>query len=345
LDRVLNVGVIGAGYWGPKLARNFHELPGSALAWVCDYRPERRAHLQALYPRARATADYREVLASDVDAVAIATPVRTHHALALEALAAGKHVLVEKPLATSLAEAVEIAETAERLGLCAMVGHTFQHHPAVAAVRELVAGGALGDIYYVNATRANLGLFQHDINVIWDLAPHDLSILAHVLGSQPFEISARGAVYVQRHAAIHDVAYLTLRFPGDVLANLHVSWLDPVKTRRLTIVGSRKMLVYDDIADDKVILYDKGVDVPPYSDTLEEFKLSYRHGPATVVDYAWREPLAVECESLLTWIRGGERSVSDAWAGVQVVRALEAAQRSLDNGGLAQAVDGYAVAG
>jgi predicted dehydrogenase len=329
----IKTGVIGCGYWGPKLARNFHDMPEAELSWVADFRPDRLAHMQELYPDIQATHDYRDILASDVDAVVIATPVSTHHPLAMEALRAGKHVLIEKPLAATAAQAVEIAETADYLGLAAMVGHTFQYNPAVNLVRDLIAAGELGRVYYIDATRVNLGLFQSDINVMWDLAPHDISILLHILQAEPIQVSARGEVYIQKDRSIHDVAYLTLHFPGDVLANLRVSWLDPVKTRRITVVGSQKMLVYDDIAESKVILYDKGVDVPPYSDTPEQFHLSYRHGPATVVPLEWREPLRVECEAFINWIRTGQRSCSDAWTGIKVVRVLEVAQKSLLNGG------------
>ncbi|MGQ9725205.1 MAG: Gfo/Idh/MocA family protein [Tepidimonas sp.] len=337
--RTLKVGVIGCGYWGPKHARNLHELPGAELAWVADLDAKRLGHMQGLYPQVRATRDYRELLASDVEAVVIATPVRTHHALALEALRAGKHVLVEKPLAATGEQAQEIAETAERLGLVAMVGHTFQHNPAVNAVRELIARGELGRVYYINATRVNLGLLQPDINVMWDLAPHDVSILLHVLGLEPFQVSASGQAYIQKRQRLHEVAYLNLHFPGSILANVRVSWLDPVKQRRITIVGSRKMLVYDDIAEDKVVLYDKGVEVPPYSDTPEEFHLSYRHGPTTVVPVPWEEPLRLECRAFVDWITTGRPACSDAWMGVRVVRILEAAQKSLLNGGGRENVD------
>jgi predicted dehydrogenase len=329
----IKVGVIGCGYWGPKLARNFYESSEMELAYVSDFRDDRLTHMQQLYPAVRVTRDYHAVLSSDVDAVAIATPVWTHYRLAMDALQAGKHVLVEKPLAASAVEATEIAETADRLGLAAMVGHTFQHNPAVNAVRDLISNGELGQVYYINATRVNLGLLQPDINVIWDLAPHDISILLHILNSEPRQVSANGGVYVQKERGLHEAAYMTLHFPGGVLANIHISWLDPVKIRRITIVGSQKMLVYDDIAENKVILYDKGVDLPPYSDTLEEFQLSYRHGPETVVPFEWQEPLRVECEAFANWIRTGERACSDAWTGVKVVRVLEVAQKSLLNGG------------
>jgi predicted dehydrogenase len=329
----IRVGVIGCGYWGPKLARNYHEMRETELAWVADYRPDRLAPLQELYPEVRATGNYRDILASNVDAVVIATPVRTHHSLAMESLLAGKHVLVEKPLAATVAQAKEIAETADQLGLAAMVGHTFQHNSAVNAVRDLIACGELGEVFYINTTRVNLGLLQPDVNVMWDLAPHDISMLIHILGLLPVQVSAQGEVYVNKLSRLHEVVYMTLHFPGGVLANIRVSWLDPVKMRRVTVIGSKKMLVYDDVADNKVILYDKGVDVPPYSITAEEFRMSYRHGPETVIPLNWTEPLRAECESFVNWIRTGQRSCSDAWAGVQVIKVLETAQRSLLNGG------------
>jgi predicted dehydrogenase len=325
--------VIGCGYWGPKLARNFHDLAEAELVWVSDFRVERLDHMQSLYPGVRTTRDYTEVLASDVDAVVIATPVSTHHRLAIDALNADKHVLVEKPLAATVAEATDIAELAEKRRLAAMVGHTFQFNPAVNVVRELIACGELGRVYYISGTRVNLGLLQPDINVVWDLAPHDVSILLHILGLDPLQVSAQGEAYVQKGKHIHDVAYLTFRFPNDVLANLQLSWLDPVKTRRITVVGSRKMLVYDDIADDKVVLFDKGVEVPQYSDTLEEFKMSYRHGSETAVPFEWQEPLRIECQAFIHWINTGEPACSNARIGVKVVRILEAAQKSLVNSG------------
>jgi predicted dehydrogenase len=335
----IKVGVIGCGYWGPKLARNFHEMPEAELTCVADFRPDRLAHMQQLYPQLCVTRDYRDILRSDADAVVIATPVATHYSLAMEALAAGKHVLVEKPLAATLSHAREIAATADRLGLAAMVGHTFQHNPAVNAVRDLIAAGELGTIYYIDMERVNLGLFQPDINVVWDLAPHDISILLHLVGAMPAEVSAQGRAFIQRARGIHDVAYVTLHFPDGMLANIRVSWLDPVKIRRCTVVGSQKMLVYDDIADEKIMLYDKGVDTPPYSDTPEQFRLSYRHGPGAPISCAWREPLRQECEDLVRWIRTGQRSCSDAWMGVKVVQVLESAHRSLLNGGGREAVE------
>ena len=208
----MRVGVIGCGYWGPKLARNFSELPGAVLSWVSDLRQERLDHVACLYPGVRTTRDYRDVLGADTDAVAIATPVSTHQSLALAALRAGKHILVEKPLAASVTEAAAIVEEAARRDLIVMVGHTFEYNPAVEAVRAIMDAGTLGQIYYINGVRVNLGVFQPDINVMWDLAPHDVSILRFVLRADPLAVGARGAAYVQRKKGIHDVAYLCLLY-------------------------------------------------------------------------------------------------------------------------------------
>ncbi len=344
MGRKIKIGVIGCGYWGPKLARNFHELGDAELAWMADFREDRLAHIRELYPFVKTTRDYHEMLASDVDGVVIATPVLTHHFMAIEALEAGKHILVEKPLSAKVSDAVEIARTADRLGLVAMVGHTFQYNRAVNAARDMIASGELGDVYYINATRVNLGLLQPDINVMWDLAPHDLSILLHILQKEPFEVSAQGETFIQKDKKLQEVAYMTLRFPEDILANIRVSWLDPVKTRRITVVGSKKMLVYDDIADAKVMLFDKGVEIPPYSDTPEQFRVSYRHGDETPVPYRWLEPLRIECGSFVNCIKEGpghcvqcgkrlQKSCSQAWLGAKVVQILETAQKSLCNGG------------
>jgi predicted dehydrogenase len=331
---MIKVGVIGCGYWGPKLARNFYEIPGAELSWTSDLSQDRLGHMKELYPKVHTTQDYRDVLQSDVDAVCIATPVSTHYRLVLEALRAGKHVLVEKPVAASVQEAEEIVAEGERLNRVVMVGHTFEYNPAVEAVKEIISNGELGEIYYINGTRVNLGLFQPDINVVWDLAPHDISILLYILGLVPEKVSARGGMYVQRKKGIHDVAYLSIYFPNGVLADIRVSWLDPCKIRRYTVVGSEKMLVYDDIAEEKILIYDKGVDVPAYSDTVEEFHLSYRYGDVLPYPVEWNEPLRVECQHFLQCIREGTEPRSSGKVGLRVVRVLEAAQRSLLNGGM-----------
>ncbi len=337
---MLKVGVIGLGYWGPKLARNFFELPGAQLEWCCDLSQPRLDHVMSLYPDVRITRDYGAVLASDVDAVCIATPVRTHYRLAMEALQAGKHVLVEKPLTGCVQDAEKIVTLGEWQKRVVMVGHTFVYNPAVIAMKEIIASGYLGEIYYINATRVNLGLFQPDINVAWDLAPHDISILLYILDMEPVSVSARGGIYVQRKRCIHDVAYLTLNFPNGVLADVRVSWLDPCKIRRYTVVGSAKMLVYDDIEpENKIMIYDKGVDLPPYSDTEEEFHMSYRNGEATPYPIKWVEPLRAECQHFLDCIAGGTEPRSSGRAGLQVVQVLETAQRSLLNGGSREAIE------
>lgn len=335
--RNVKVGVIGCGYWGPNIIRNFYEIPQAELKIVCDLDQGRLDHIQGLYPQVKTTRDYGALLNSDVEAVAIATPVSTHRRIALDCLRAGKHVLIEKPLAASSDEAREIVEAGERAGCVIMVGHTFEYNPAVVALKDIIASGEIGRVYYVNCTRVNLGLYQPDVNVVWDLAPHDVSILHFILGQEPVRVSARGGAYIK--GDVHDVAYLTLHFPDDVLADLRVSWLDPCKIRRITVVGSKKMVVYDDIEpEDKVVIYDKGVDIQPYSDTLEEFHLAYRYGDVVPYPMEWAEPLREECLHFLDCVREGSRPRSDGWSGLRVIRVLETAQKSLFNGGMREEV-------
>ena len=329
----VKVGIVGAGYWGPKLARNFHDLETAELSMVADLSAERLAEIKKLYPEVETTQRYEEML-EKVDAVVVATPVHAHFALAQKALLAGKHVLIEKPLTSNSSQAVKLLEIADQKGLKLMVGHTFEYNPAVEAVRQVIQQGELGRIYYMNSTRANLGLLQPDINVMWDLAPHDVSILCYIMGSNPVYVSAHGATYVNMTRNLHEVVYLNLFFGGDVLVNSRLSWLDPVKQRRLTIVGSQKMLVYDDIADDKVVIFDKSVDVPAYSVTEEEFRASYRHGGETVYPFKWSEPLRAECSHFVDCIVNNKTPLSDGRDGLKVLNILEMAQRSLENGGV-----------
>jgi predicted dehydrogenase len=326
------VGVVGAGYWGPKLIRNFHDLSSAAVSLVCDVRKDRLEHVQRLYPDTAITQDFQRLLASDVEAVVIATPVASHYTLAREALLAGKHVLVEKPLTARSDEAQNLVDLAKENKRVLMVGHTFEYNPAVLMLKDIIASGKLGQIFYINATRVNLGIFQRDINVVWDLAPHDLSILLFVLGADPINVSARGAAYVQ--PGIHDVAYLTVNFPNQVMAGVQVSWLDPCKIRRITVVGSKRMIVYDDLEpDEKIKIYDKGVDTPPYSDTFEQFKLSYRYGEMTSPRVPTDEPLHLECAHFIECIQQGKTPRSSGEVGLKIVRILEKAQTSLLNGG------------
>ena len=331
--RNIRTGVIGCGYWGPKLARNFQSIPGSDLQIVADLRQDRLDHIHGLYPGARTTRNHVELLNSSVEAVAIATPVSSHYRLAREALLHDKHVLVEKPLTDNSGEARDLIDLARERDRVLMVGHTFEYNPAVEDLKNRIATGELGSVYYINCTRVNLGIFQNDINVIWDLAPHDVSILLYILGMAPSQVSARGAAYVQ--SGIEDVAHVTLYFPTGIMADMRVSWLDPCKIRRITVIGSKKMIVYDDVEPtEKIKIYDKGVEAPPYSDTMEEFRLSYRYGDITTPAISNAEPLQVECRHFLDCIRNGRVPRSDGRVGLQVVKILEGAQRSLRNGGM-----------
>jgi predicted dehydrogenase len=343
---MIGIGVIGAGYWGPKHVRNFSSLPDARMCAVADPDPTRLAAIQWQHPHVSLTTNYCELLdRADIDAIIVATPVRTHASITREALRAGKHVLVEKPLAASEREAEELLELAEATGCVLMVGHTFLYHPAVRALRRLVEQGELGEIYYAHAQRLNLGLFQHDINVLWDLAPHDISILMYVLGADPTEASARGHSHVR--PGIEDVAHLDLLFPGRVHASIHLSWLDPKKVRRMTIVGSRKMAVYDDVQTlEKIRVYDKGVEAPPHTSEFGEFQLSYRYGDITIPYLDGGEPLQLECSHFLDCIKTGATPLTDGSHGLKVVRVLERAQASLDQGGTPQLVvgDGVSVA-
>jgi predicted dehydrogenase len=330
----LSVGVVGCGYWGPKLVRNFRDLPGARLEQVSDLREERLEEIKNLYPEVKTTTNFYDLLGDEIDALVVATPVHTHYPIVKAALLAGKHVLVEKPITSRSEQAEELVDLASKQGVTLMVGHTFVFNPAVQAVRNVIQAGQLGSVYYINSTRANLGLLQPDINVMWDLAPHDISILRYILNMDPVTVSARGAVYVNTFKKLHEVVYMTLFFEGDLMANLRLSWLDPVKQRRLTVVGSEKMLVYDDIADDKVVLFDKGVEVPPYSITEDEFRASYRHGEESIYPFEWEEPLRAECSHFIDCVRTGMVSLSSGVEGVKVLRVLETAQRSLINGGV-----------
>lgn len=336
MDRT-HVGVVGAGYWGPKLIRNFHDLPNAVVTVVCDTRGDRLEHVRRLYQETRTTQDYDELLKSDVEAVVIATPVGSHYALARAALLAGKHVLIEKPMTANAQQAAELVTLAKAHKRVLMVGHTFEYNPAVIMLKNMIQDGRLGQVFYINTQRVNLGIFQQDINVVWDLAPHDLSIMLFLLEQDPISVSARGAAYVQ--PGIHDVAYVTLHFPNDIMAGIQVSWLDPCKIRRITVVGSKKMVVYDDLEpEEKIKIYDKGVDKPPYSDTFEQFKLSYRYGEVTSPRVPIDEPLHLECAHFIECVREGTHPRSNGEVGLKIVRILEMAQRSLLNGGQGEAL-------
>jgi len=329
---MIRVGVIGCGYWGPNLVRNFVEIPTSTVVAVADLNQKRLNHIQGCYPQIAVTKDYRDLFRLGLDATVIATPPATHFRLARDALLHGLHVLVEKPLTLASRDAQELIDLAKEHDCILMVGHTFVYNPAVRALKQIINSGEIGDIYYVDAVRASLGLFQPDLNVLWDLAPHDISILLYILGREPIGISARGITCVQD--GIEDVAYMTLVFPNNVLAHVHLSWLDPCKVRRITIVGSRKMVVYDDVESlEKVKIYDKGVECPPYTDTFGDFQFAYRYGDITIPNIRFTEPLRLECDHFLKCILTHKRPQTDGYDGLRVVKIIEAAQESLRNSG------------
>ncbi len=330
----VRIAVVGCGYWGPNLIRNFAALPDCVVARICDADPERLAKVAARYRGAQAGTSFEDVVRDDdIDAVAIATPVRTHFALARACLASGKHAFVEKPLAASAAECRELVEIAEERGLALMVGHVFLYSAAVRRLKEIVDSGEIGDVLYVSSQRLNLGLYQRDINVAWDLAPHDLSIILYVLGRGPVSVNCQGKAHVS--AGVEDVTVMSLNFLGDAFATIQSSWLDPSKIRRTTVVGSRKMIVYDDIEPiEKLKIYDKRVEVPPHYDSFGSFPFAYHYGDMRAPHLKQEEPLLVECRQFLDCALTGSRSVSCGREGLKVVEILEAASRSLARGGV-----------
>lgn len=326
---MIRVGVVGYGYWGPNLVRNFSETPGVQVVWVCDQKAARLEGLQARYPTLQLLADYDEALArNDTDAVVIATPISTHFPLALKALEAGRHVLVEKPLADSTAHCDLLIAKAREKGLTLMVDHTFPFTPAVQKIRELVQNGTLGDVYYFDSTRVNLGLFQHDVNVIWDLAIHDLSIIDVVLPQKPCGVSATGWSHVKGHP--ENVAWLTLYFPGNCIAHIHVNWLAPVKIRQTLIGGSEKMIVYDDTdVAEKIKVYDKGITVNPSAENIYELRVGYRAGDMWAPRLEGGEALRAMAAHFVHCIQTGETPLSDGTCGRRLVEIIEAACTSM----------------
>lgn len=325
---MIRVAVVGCGYWGPQHIRNFLASGRARVVLAVDLSPERLAHIAGRYPEVRTACDAAAALEDGIDAVVIATPAGTHYPLARAALLAGKHVLVEKPLTTRAEQAQELVHLAEARGLTLMTGHTFMYHPAVRALAELVRAGELGDIFYISSTRVNLGLHRKDVDVLWDLAAHDISILRYLLGAQPRVGAVYGAAF--HDPAVAEVAFAELRYPGDVLANVHVSWLDPVKIRRMTVVGSRKMAVWDDVEPhDKLRIHDKGVAHAPYYDDFGQWQVAYRYGDVHVPHIPWVEPLRAECDHFLDCIRDGTPPLTDGRDGLAVVETLEACSAAL----------------
>ncbi len=330
----ISVAVVGLGHWGPNLARNFNALPDAHLQTLCDADPARLQRVGANYPAARQTADFESVLADPaIDAVVLATPVHTHFRLAHAALQAGKHTFVEKPLARTSDEARELVALADARGLTLMVGHVFLYNAAVRKVKEYIDSGELGEIYYIYAQRLNLGIVRQDVNALWNFAPHDISIINYWLDGSPVRVDAHGYAYLQ--PGIEDVAFMNLEYSGGQAAGVHVSWLDPNKVRRMTVVGSRKMVVYDDVSPDaKIRLYDKGVDRKPGNGlgsyaTFGEFQLLLRAGDLLIPKIQFSEPLRAECQAFVDAIRTGWPPLADGRNGLAVVEALEAADRAM----------------
>lgn len=327
----LKVGAIGYGYWGPNLIRNFVELPTSVVVAVADLDENRLNHVRERHPQIPITTrNHRELFELGLDAVVVATPPHTHYKIVRECLENGLHVLVEKPLTLTSADAQELVRIADEHDRRLMVGHTFEYNPAVRALKEMIDAGELGDIYYIDAVRVSLGLFSSHLNVIWDLAPHDISILLYLLGQAPVSVSAQGNSYVQ--GGIEDVAYMTMRFPDGVLAHMRLSWLDPRKTRRITVVGSKKMAIYDDVEpQEKIKVYDKRVNAIRRTDTFGEFNFAYHYGDIVSPFVRFDEPLRVECSHFIDCIREGRTPQTDGRNGMRVVQIIEAAQESLKN--------------
>jgi len=330
---MIKIGVIGYGYWGPNLVRNFMAAPGSAVMRVCDLRKERLSSLGKLYPGLKTCTDSSELINDpEIDAVIIATPVSSHFDLAMSALKAGKHVLVEKPLAAKSDQARKMVDEATARNLVLLVDHTFVYTDAVRKIRELISSGQLGEIYYYDAVRVNLGLFQHDVNVIWDLAIHDLSIIDHVLPSKPVAVAATGISHVPGQP--ENVAYITLFFSSAQIAHVHVNWLTPVKVRHTLIGGSEKMILYDDLEpSEKLKVYDKGIDVTPEPEDVYKMLVSYRLGDMWAPQLSNTEALQTEAQHFIDCIEHNKQPETDGSAGLRMVKLIEAAETSLRDRG------------
>ncbi|HEY5198146.1 MAG TPA: Gfo/Idh/MocA family oxidoreductase [Solirubrobacteraceae bacterium] len=325
MSRPVTVAVVGLGYWGPNLARNFDALPGCELRWCCDGDPAVRERLSQVFGGARFTDSLDEVLADpELDAVVLATPVPSHADLAIRVLQAGKHCFVEKPLARSAVDAQRVLDAAAAAGRIVMVGHLLEYHPGVRKLKEVVDSGELGEIHYVYSNRLNLGQLRADENALWSLGAHDVSVLLMLAGDEPYEVTARGESYMRD--GIEDVVFAFLRFPSGLAAHLHLSWLDPHKERRFTVVGSRRMATFDDMAiDRKLTIYDKGFD--ERTDSYGEYIT--RSGDVTSPRIANAEPLRLECQHFLECVRDGTVPISDGHSGLRVVRVLEELQGAL----------------
>lgn len=340
-NKPINVAVIGCGYWGPNLIRNFKALSECNVKIVCDLDKKRLAHMKQLYPDVETTAEFDQVVNNPaIDAVVIAVPVRFHFEMSKVVLEAGKHVFIEKPMATSTNECKELLELSIRQNLTLMLGHTFIYSPPVRKAKEIIDVGDIGEIQYISSRRLNLGLFQEDINVAWDLAPHDISIILYILGELPVSVNCQGKAHF--NPKIEDVTNMTLNFANGGFATIQSSWLDPIKVREITFVGSRRMLFYNDLEQmEKIKIYDKRVETPPHYDTFAEFHYSYHHGDMYSPYIKQYEPLKRECQEFLDCIKTGAKPESSGWEGLQVVQILAAASKSLKNDGSMVKIKSY----
>ncbi|MCK6579044.1 MAG: Gfo/Idh/MocA family oxidoreductase [Anaerolineae bacterium] len=331
---LVNIAVVGSGYWGPNLIRNIAGLPNAALHTVCDLNPKALAQNAQRYLGIRTTPDYAAVLADpEIHAVVLATPAHLHAEMARAAIEAGKHVMVEKPLSLHANDAQALVELAAAKDVRLMVGHVFIYNPAVIMLRRLVQQGDLGKMLYVYSARLNLGIVRDDLNAMWNLAPHDFSIINYVLDSAPVRVSARGFRLLGRK--LEDVAFVTLEYPGGVIAHVHVSWLDPGKVRKMTFVGDQKMVVYDDVSqDERIRIYDRGVMPDKLPDAYGEFRMITRGGDVQIPRLDTTEPLRAECAHFVESIRNGSMPLTSGQDGYRVVQMLEAAQQSMDTDGV-----------
>lgn len=337
---MVNVGVIGCGYWGPTLIRNFNQISDCKVLWCADLIDERLSHMKGIYPNIKITKNYMDIINDkNVDAIAIATPVSKHFEIAKKALLSNKHTLIEKPITRNVEDAKKLVKIAKKNKKILMVDHTFEYAAAVNKIKEIINNGELGRVLSIDMIRVNLGLFQKDINVIWDLAPHDISILLFLMKRMPISVKSDGMDHIQKD--IVDDAHLTLKFPDKIMVHMHVSWLAPLKIRKITIVGNKKMLVYDDTKqNEKIKIYDKGVNLEKnnmpkdrYYDTWEEFKLVYRSGDVYAPKLEEKEPLNAMCKHFIDCIKTGKTPISDGIAGFRIVKVIEALQESLKNQG------------
>lgn len=337
------IGIIGVGYWGPNLVRNFDSIQDCEIVSICDLNEDNIKNITGRYPYVKSYSDVSEMFANEeLDGVVIATPTATHHGLAKQALEAGLHVFVEKPLTVTSEESLELIEIANQRNLVVFVGHIFLHSAPVMKLRELIASGELGEINYISCRRLNLGPVRSDVSSLYDLATHDISIVLHLLGQQPDTVSCQGIDHIKEE--VHDVVNLTMKFPNNKMGMVHCSWLDPRKERVITVVGDKKMAVYDDLGEEKIRVYDKGVNRHSKSGEFADFQLSYRHGDMYSPWIKQQEPLKSECSEFVRCIVEGDTPRTDGNNGLEVVEVLEAANESLMSGGTPIQIDSKIVA-